>query len=103
MTDKEDKKVTKVAKNSKWGAAPGERRGGRGKGTPNKRTADFMERLGAFDIVGEMLELYKQTNDEILKAQILKTLMEYAYPKRKAVEMAADMNINTESIQIELI
>lgn len=32
--------VTKVAPSSKRGARPGQRRGGRGKGTPNKVTAD---------------------------------------------------------------
>lgn len=32
--------LTKVVKNSKHGASPGERRGGRDKGTPNKATKD---------------------------------------------------------------
>ena len=77
--------------------------GGRVKGTPNKRTADFMECLGDFDLVGKLKELYYQTEDENLKAQILRTLMEYAYPKRKAVEMAADLNLNKDPIQVEFI
>ena len=80
-----------------------EKTGGRKKGTPNKRTVDFIERLGDFDLVAELKKLYHSTKDDNLKGQILKTLMEYAYPKRKAVEMSADMNVNTDSIQIELI
>ena len=81
----------------------GQKTGGRKKGTPNKKTIEFKEQLGNFDTVGELKKLFNQTEDENLKATILKTFMEYEYPKRKAVEVNADMNLNTESIQIELI
>lgn len=86
------------------GFQPGRKKtGGRKKGTVNKRTADITERLEGEDIVGSLLNIAKTTDDEVLRASIYKDLMQYVYPKRKAVEMAADMNINTKSIQIELI
>ena len=37
--------ATKVDKSSNRGAPSGERRGGRSKGTPNKRTAEVQEKL----------------------------------------------------------
>lgn len=81
----------------------GQKTGGRKKGTPNKKTSEFLEQLGNFDSVGELKDIFYKTDDPILKFNIIKTILEYQFPKRKAVEMAADMNINTESIQIELI
>lgn len=40
--------ITKVVKKSKRGAKPGERRGGRGKGTANKVTTDARAAIAAF-------------------------------------------------------
>ena len=60
--------------------------GGRKKGTPNKRTADIVERLKGVDIVGELLEIARTTEKEDTKVTVYKELMKYVYPQRKAVE-----------------
>lgn len=78
---------TKVAKNSKRGASKGERRGGRQKGTTNKRTLEFIEALGSFDPVKALIDLYKKTEDDGIKLGVLKEMLKYIYPQRKAIEV----------------
>ena len=85
-------KNTKVVKSSKRGASKGERRGGREKGTPNKRTLILSEDLGDLAVAKELVALFKQAkdkNDMQMMFQILSTLMKYLYPQRKAVEIDA--------------
>lgn len=82
-------KTAKVEKNSgqfKKGQAKPEG-SGRKKGTPNKRTADIVERLKGVDIVGELLEIARTTEKDDLKVTVYKELMKYVYPQRKAVEL----------------
>ena len=97
--------IAKVAKTSKRGSAKGERRGGRKKGTPNKRTADIVERLKGVDIVGELLEIARTTEKEETKVTVYKELMKYVYPQRKAVEMDVAsgfvVNINNKAVEVE--
>lgn len=84
---------TKVVKSSKRGASKGERRGGREKGTPNKRTLILSEDLGDLAVAKELVALFKQAkdkNDMQMMFQILSTLMKYLYPQRKAVEIDAE-------------
>lgn len=84
---------TKVVKSSKRGASKGERRGGREKGTPNKRTLILSENLGDLAVAKELVALFKQAkdkNDMQMMFQILSTLMKYLYPQRKAVEIDAE-------------
>lgn len=96
--------MAKVVKNShKGGSKPGERRGGRQKGTPNKRTAEIVERLEKEDIVGSLLNIAKTTKDENIKVTVYKELMKYVYPQRKAVEMSADVDINNEPFEVRFI
>ena len=90
---------TKVGKSSKRGASKGERRGGREKGTPNKRTKELAEILGAFNPAEKLMEIYNSTEDEQLKASICKDLLKYVYPQRKAVEMTADVDMPIISIK----
>ena len=76
---------------------------GRKKGTPNKRTADIMERLKGVDIVGELLEIARTTEKEETKVTVYKELMKYVYPQRKAVEIANEVElppIKIEGIKI---
>jgi hypothetical protein len=55
--------VTTVARTSKRGAAPGERRGGRVKGTPNKITAQLKDMiLQALDEAGGVEYLLEQAS-----------------------------------------
>ena len=95
---------TKVEKNSierKKGFQKGHSKsGGRQKGTPNKKTAQFKEILGDFDTVTEMKNLYAMTDKDDLKFAICKEFMKYEYPQRKAVEM--DVNtIEMPKLEIE--
>jgi hypothetical protein len=66
---------------------------GRKKGTPNKRTADIVERLKGVDIVGELLEIARTTEKEDTKVTVYKELMKYVYPQRKAVEIANEIEL----------
>lgn len=76
-----------VAKTSNRGSKPGERRGGRKKGTPNKKTCEFKEKLGSFDTIAEMVELFYQTEKEEVKLAICKEFLKYEYPQRKALDL----------------
>lgn len=76
---------------------------GRKKGTPNKRTADIIERLKGVDIIGELLEIARTTDKEETKVTVYKELMKYVYPQRKAVEIANEVElppIKIEGIKI---
>ena len=79
------------------GSSPGERRGGRKKGTPNKKTAkaaktiqETIERIGC-DPLEAMLEIAIQAKNEgdlQLSLSAYKELAQYVAPKRKAVEVS---------------
>lgn len=88
--------MAKVAKNSqRGGSKKGERRGGRQKGTPNKKTLNFIDDLGNFKPVEELLNLFAKTEDDILKFSIIKEILKYVYPQRKAVEVSTNENNNS--------
>ncbi len=75
------------------GSKPGEKRGGRQKGTPNKRTqavTETLEGLGLDPIRG-MAEIALDERVEVsLRVQVLKELCQYVAPKRKAVEVTGE-------------
>jgi hypothetical protein len=76
------------------GAKPGERRGGRSKGTPNKRTeavAERLEALGCDPIEGMARIAMDETVELSIRAQMYKELAQYVAPKRRAVEMQAEV------------
>lgn len=77
--------------------------GGRKKGTPNKKTLEFKDALGDFDTVSEAKKLFYSTDKEEIKFGILKMFSEFEYPKRKAVEMSADVDINNEPFEVRFI
>jgi hypothetical protein len=56
--------------------------GGRKKGTPNKRTSDFIEALehSQIDLVGEIAKILPGLEIN-KKADILLSLLNYAFPK----------------------
>lgn len=69
------------------------RTGGRQQGTPNKRTAELAARLAELNL--DPLEgLAKIAQDPAtepgLRAKVLSDLLPYMYPRRKAVELAAE-------------
>lgn len=82
----------KVAKTSKRGAAKGERRGGRQKGTPNKKTQALQELIAekypGYNPVLEMVDM--ALDDETpkdLKFACNKEVAKYMVPQLKAIEM----------------
>lgn len=84
--------ASKVDKNRK-------KTGGRKKGTPNKKTVEFINALGSFDPVKRLIELCSRTEDETLEAKICLEMLKYIYPQRKAVEVAMDQD-STPTIKI---
>lgn len=76
----------KSEKRIRGGSKPGERRGGRQKGTPNKKTLEFVKALGSFNPVKELINLYKKTEDDCIKLGCLKEMLKYIYPQRRAIE-----------------
>ena len=82
--------TAKVEKNSgkykKGQARPNN--SGRKKGTPNKKTAELKDILNNhhFEPATKMIELFIATEDDNIKLGILKELMKYIYPQRKAVD-----------------
>lgn len=93
--------MAKVDKNSenktRGGSKKGERRGGRQKGTPNKKTLEFVDALGSFNPAKALVNLYKRTEDENIKLGCLKEMLKYIYPQRKAVE------VNVETFDVPVI
>lgn len=76
------------------GSAPGERRGGRAKGTPNKVTQDFREtvrKLLEANTENVSIWLAKVAEDNPAKAlDLLTGLAEYAAPKLARTELVGD-------------
>ena len=72
------------------GSKPGERRGGRKKGTPNKGTVDVaatLRRLGCDPIAGMARIALSDDAGIDLRARMFAELAQYVAPKRKATEV----------------
>lgn len=75
------------------GSKPGERRGGRAKGTPNKATREVQQLLDELncDPIEGMARIAMDESVELpLRASMLKELAQYVAPKRKAIEHTGD-------------
>ena len=73
------------------GSQPRERRGGRTPGTPNKRTAELVERLAELEcdpVEGLAKIASDPSTDSALRARVYVDLLPYLYPKRKSVELS---------------
>ena len=69
-------------------AKDGTKTGGRKKGTPNKRTLDFVENLGNYNPLESLLRIVQdETTPLDTKIRINLDLLPYIYPKRKAIEL----------------
>lgn len=91
--DNAKKEQTIVAKSSK-GSKKGERRGGREKGTPNKRTQELIDLINAkypnFDPILSLIDISLDNNTPLdIKVNCLKEVAKYIHPQRKAVEVSA--------------
>lgn len=85
------------------GAPKGHKKyGGRKKGTPNKNSLSLQQKLDAFDNgagfdpIAEVLNLYTliHADNPLVAVKILTELMQYIYPKRKALEHSGEVNTN---------
>lgn len=77
------------------GSKPGERRGGRQKGTKNKKTQAVIDKLDdmGVDPIKGMADIANQAmaeGDMQLAGQMYRELAQYVAPKRKAVEISGD-------------
>lgn len=80
----------------------GRKTGGRQRGTVNKRTQDVLDKLGAMncDPIEGMAKIAVEamgTGDHALAGQMFKELAQYVAPKRKAIEM--DANIGGDAFE----
>lgn len=71
---------------------------GRKKGTPNKKTANLKELIEenyqGFDPIIELIAISKREKLPVdLKVSILKSVAEYVYPKRKAIEAEIETEV----------
>jgi hypothetical protein len=80
--------TAKVAKNSNRGSRPGERRGGRTKGTPNKRTAEVEAAIKSTGMtpLEYLTSVYQDVNqDEAKRIDAAKAAAPYVHPKRAPI------------------
>lgn len=78
--------------------------GGRAKGTPNRKTFCLLQTLedNKIDIVKEIAALLPQLQPE-KKADVLLNLMNYVFPKRKAIEIInSDENTSAPQVIVTL-
>jgi hypothetical protein len=72
------------------GAKPGERRGGRTSGTPNKDKAILRDMVNAafpdWDPVLAMAKIATTTTDPAVELQACKEVAQYIHPKLKSIE-----------------
>ena len=91
-----DEKASKVEKNRGEFKKGRSKTGGRTKGTPNKKTAQFKDKLGNFNTVAELELLFETCEDKSLKFAICKEFLKYEYPQRKAV----DFEVGAETLNL---
>ena len=74
------------------GSAPGERRGGRAKGTPNRQTQLVRDRLAELNcdpVQGLVKIATDPSNTPELRAKVYADLLAFSAPKPKAIELTA--------------
>ena len=75
------------------GSLPGERRGGRAPGTPNRATAEVADKLAAlgFDPIAAMVAIATDpAADLTLRGRMASELAAYVHPKRRAIDLTAE-------------
>jgi len=80
----------------------GQKHGGRAKGTKNKRTVALEEKLEALgcDPFEDLVTIAQDATTPLeLKVNILKDLLQYVAPKRKAIEVSG----GDQPVQIEVV
>jgi hypothetical protein len=87
--------TAKMAKNSRRGSKPGERRGGRAKGTLNKATADVKAMASQYTeaAMRELGRLSLEAESEPARVSAIKELLDRAYGKAPiAVDLDARLS-----------
>lgn len=77
------------------GAKPGERRGGRAKGTPNKRTAEKVAEIEASGLtpLDFMLNLMRNAGEDIdLRFDAAKAAAPYVHARLSSIDANIDLN-----------
>lgn len=79
--------MTKVAANSRGGSKPGERRGGRQKGTPNKATATIKEiaRQYTTEAIEALVGVLRNSETDAAKVSAAKEILDRGYGKATTV------------------
>lgn len=75
------------------GSAPGERRGGRTAGTPNRATAEVADKLAAlgFDPIAAMVAIATDpAADLTIRGRMASELAAYLHPKKRAIDLTAE-------------
>lgn len=87
------------------GAKPGERRGGRTKGTPNKKNQEMIQSVEESGLtpLEYLLSVMRDDNqDEATRRDAAKAAAPYIHPKLSASTIDANVNIDHESALDEL-
>jgi hypothetical protein len=90
--------IAKVAKTSKRGSQPGERRGGRQPGTPNKKTAETIAKAEAGGIMPleYMLQILRDTTQEpSARFGAAVQAAPYLHPKLSSIEQSTEEKTET--------
>jgi len=77
--------------------AAGRKTGGRQKGTPNKKTREIqslLDSLGCDPVEGMVKIAMDENNPPELRGRMFSELSQYVYPKRKSIEVAAEVTTN---------
>lgn len=72
----------------------GNKTGGRGAGTPNKKTKELIELMGDYSPLEALLEIAQDSRTPLdIKVKVNLDLMNYVYPKRKSIETREQVNL----------
>ena len=85
------------------GSLPGERRGGRTPGTPNRATAKVSDKLAAqgFDPIAAMVAITTDpAADLTLRGLMASELAAYVHPKRRALDLTAETGSSDVTVVI---
>jgi len=86
--------------------AVGRKTGGRKKGALNKKTQEFNDKLASYncDPMEKLVKIAQEAENEgdmHLASSIYKEMCQYAYPKRKAVELTGEVSVLTHEQWID--
>ena len=87
MSDEAPSPIAKVAKSSNRGSAPGERRGGRIKGTPNKATASLKELAREYtsEALEALIGVLRDSESDAAKVAAAREVLDRGYGKASTV------------------